>query len=400
MARMVIMVSGLIMLRELIMVDRAPGIAAETASAVIDLGAFRRNIQRLRDHVGTMPIMVVVKADGYGHGMIDCARAARSAGAEWLGTATPTEALAVRESGDQEGLLCWLYGPDEDLEPAVAAEIDLTAHTTQQLAAITAAAASIQTTARVQLKIDTGLSRNGSSPRSWPQLCAAAAEAERAGAVAITGVWSHFAAADEPGHSSIAAQREAFEQALVVVRQHGLQPEVRHLANSAAAITMPDTRYDLVRLGIACYGIEPAPGLATAAGLELEPVMTLRAQLVSVKPIAAGAGVSYGHTWVADHDTVVGLVPLGYGDGIPVHGSNRAEVRVGGRRAPIRGRVCMDQFVVDLGPDATDRIGDEVIIFSGADRGPTANDWGHACGTIGYEIVTRISGRVPRVVHE
>ncbi|HEY9291195.1 MAG TPA: alanine racemase [Microlunatus sp.] len=380
----------------LIMVDRTAGIAPETASAEIDLGAFARNVERLRGHVGAASVMVVVKADGYGHGMINCAVAARSAGAQWLGTATPTEALAVRESGDRGRLLCWLYGPDEELEPAVAADIDLTVHTPEQLARIVAAAAAVETTARVQLKIDTGLSRNGSPSVSWSDLCAAAAEAEQTGAVAVTGIWSHFAAADEPGHPSIAVQREAFEAALAIAEKNGLQPEVRHLANSAAAITMADTRYDLVRLGIACYGVEPAPGLATAAGLELEPVMTLRAELVNVKPILAGDGVSYGHTWIAPEDTVVGLVPLGYGDGIPVHASNRAQVQVGDRRVPIRGRVCMDQFVVDLGAGATDRIGDEVIVFSGPDRGPTANDWGQACGTIGYEIVTRIGSRVPR----
>ncbi|QDP95593.1 alanine racemase [Microlunatus elymi] len=376
--------------------DRTAGIAARTASAEVDLAAFRRNVRRLHDHVGDVSIMVVVKADGYGHGMINCAAAARAAGAAWVGTATPTEALALRASGDRGRLLCWLYGPDEDLEPVVAADIDLTVHSPEQLASVVAAAAAIKTTARVQLKVDTGLSRNGSPMRDWPDLCAEAADAERAGAVAVTGIWSHFAAADEPGHPSVARQQQAFAEALTVSQQAGLTPEVRHLANSAGAITLPEARYDLVRLGIGCYGIEPVPGQAVAAGLELEPVMTLRAQLVNVKPLAAGEGVSYGHTWIADHDTVVGLVPLGYGDGIPVHASNRAEVQVGGRRAPIRGRVCMDQFVVDLGPDAEDQIGDEVIIFSGADRGPTAQDWAQACDTIGYEIVTRIGARVPR----
>ncbi|SDT01024.1 alanine racemase [Microlunatus soli] len=374
----------------------AVGIAPQTASAVVDLGAFSRNLTRLREHVGSTPVMVVVKADGYGHGMINCSRAARQAGADWLGAATPTEALQLRESGDQGRLLCWLYGPDEDLEPVVAADIDIAAHSAEQISMITAAAGAVERTARVHLKIDTGLSRNGAAADRWPELCAIAAEAEQAGAVRIAGIWSHFAAADEPGHPSIARQQEAFSAALTSAEEFGLSPEVRHLANSAAGLTLPDTHYDLVRLGIACYGIEPAPGLAAGVGVDLEPVMTLRAQLAAVKPIAAGEGVSYGHTWTADTDTVVGLVPLGYGDGIPVAASNRAEVQVGGRRAPIRGRVCMDQFVVDLGPGATEAMGDEVIIFSGRDRGPTAEDWADVCGTIGYEIVTRIGVRVPR----
>lgn len=371
------------------------GIDPDTASAVVDLGAFARNLHRLQDHVG-VPIMVVVKAEAYGHGMIACARAARQAGADWLGAATPTEALRLRTDGDHGRLLCWLYGPDEDFEAVVAADIDVTAHHADQLSMIIAAAGAVQRMARVHLKIDTGLSRNGSSAADWHELCGLAAEAEESGAITIAGIWSHLASADEPGDPSITRQSQLFADALAVAERHGLHPEVRHLANSAAAITLPEARYDLVRLGIACYGIEPAPGLAEEAGLELEPVMTLRARLAAVKPIARGDGVSYGHTWIADRDTVLGLVPLGYGDGIPVHASNSAAVGVGGRTVPIRGRVCMDQFMVELGPEATDRVGEEVVVF-GAGNGPTVQDWAKACGTIGYEIVTRIGVRVPRI---
>jgi len=385
---------------ELIMDDSimgglASGIDPNTASADVDLAAFARNLHRIRDHVG-VPIMVVVKAEAYGHGMINCARAAREAGAEWLGAATPTEALRLRAAGDQGRLLCWLYGPDEDLEALVAADVDVAAHHADQLSQLVAAAGAVQRTARVHLKIDTGLSRNGSSYADWDTLCALAAEAEQTGAIRVAGIWSHFASADEPGNPSIARQQGVFADALAAAERHGLRPEVRHLANSAAAITLPQARYDLVRVGIASYGIEPAPGLATDAGLELEPVMTLRAKLAAVKRIAKGDGVSYGHTWIADRDTVLGLVPLGYGDGIPVHASNSAEVFVGGRTVPVRGRVCMDQFMIDLGPGASEQVGDEVVVF-GPGPGPTAQDWALACGTIGYEIVTRIGVRVPRV---
>jgi alanine racemase len=371
-----------------------------TASANVDLGAFARNIGRLKGHIGGLPIMVVVKADAYGHGLINCARAARAAGADWIGAATPTEAVTLREAGDTGPLLCWLYGPDEDLAAVVGSEVDVAAHHPDQISMITAAAAAVETRARVHLKIDTGLHRNGAPPAILDDLCRAAYEAEQSGAIKIIGVWSHLAAADEPGHPSIGRQLAAFEAALAAVEEHGLRPELRHLANSAAAITLPEARYDLVRVGIASYGIEPAPGLATAVGLDLEPVMTLRAQLVAVKSISAGDGVSYGHTWIADRDTVIGLVPLGYADGVPVAASNRGEVQVGGRRAPIRGRVCMDQFVIDLGPGASDRVGDEVIVFSTPARGPTAADLAEACGTIGYEIVTRIGARVPRITIE
>ena len=372
------------------------GIAESTASAVVDLDAYIGNIQRLRSHVGETPTMVVVKADAYGHGLLPCARAAQRAGADWLGVATPNEAMALREAGVEGRLLCWLYGPDESLTPVVERGVDVGVHRHDQLSMIMAAAATTGRRARVHLKIDTGLFRNGSPLAAFGQLCAAARSAEESGAVQVIGVWSHFAAADEPGHPSIDRQLDAFEQALDIAAEHGLRPTVRHLANSAAALTLPQAHFDLVRLGIAAYGVEPAPGLAVRAGVNLEPVMTLRAQLAAVKQVPAGSAVSYGHTWTADRDTCVGLVPLGYADGIPRIAGNRAEVQVGDRRAPIRGRVCMDQFVVDLGPGATDRPGDEVIIFGSADRGPVAEDLAAACDTIGYEIVTRIGSRVPR----
>ncbi len=364
-----------------------------TASTIIDLDALERNIARLRAHVD-LPVMTVVKADGYGHGMTACAQAARNAGAEWLGVATPTEAMWLREAGDTQRLLCWLYGPDTELAPVVDADVDVTVHSAEQLSMISAVAATLGHTARIQLKIDTGLSRNGAPAQHWEQLCLLAREAIDSGAVEITGIWSHLAVADDPAHPSVTAQRDAFAEALKIADAAGLPQTLRHLANSDAALALPDTRYDLVRLGICCYGIDPAGG---AAGLQLEPVMTVRARLAAVKPLRAGAGVSYGHTWIADTDTVVGLVPVGYADGIPLQASNRAEIMIGGRRAPIRGRVCMDQFVVDLGPEASDAVGDEVIIFGNSSDGVTAADWATACGTISYDIVTRIGPCLERV---
>lgn len=368
-----------------------------TASAIIDLDAFECNIARLRAHLNELPIMVVVKADGYGHGAVDCARAARNAGAEWLGVATPVEAVRLREAGDSGPLLCWLYGPETELAPAVDADIDITVHSAEQLSTIAAVAATLEKTARVQLKIDTGLSRNGAPADRWPELCLLAREAVDTGAVTVTGIWSHLAAADQPGHPSLAAQQAAFADALQHAETAGLSPAVRHLANSAAAITLPSARYDLARLGIACYGIEPVAGIAS--GIALEPVMTVRSQLVAVKKITAGSGVSYEHAWIADSDTVVGLVPLGYADGIPWSAGNSAEVTVGGRRCPIRGRVCMDQFVVDLGPEAVDAVGDEVIVFGTDADGVTASDWAEACATIGYEIVARIGSLLTKRIH-
>ena len=379
---------------------RAPaavaGIDPATACAEIDLAAFRSNIVNLKAHAG-VAAMVVVKADGYGHGILQCAREARAAGAEWLGVATPAEALLLREAGDSGPLLAWLYGLDEDLAPLVAADVDVSAQSVEQIGRLISAAATVQRRARVHLKIDTGLSRNGAPSYDWQQVCAVAAEAEHSGALEVVGIWSHLAAADEPGHPSVPLQIEAFQRAYEQARTAGLEPTLRHLANSAGSLVVPEARLDLVRIGIATYGIDPAPGIAALAGVALRPVMRLRAQLVNVKRIPAGIGVSYGWTWIAPEPTTVGLVPLGYGDGIPRHAGNRAWVGWSGTRVPVRGRICMDQFVVELGAEHLAQPGEEVVLFGPGDHGePTATDWAGWCDTIGYEIVTRIGARVPR----
>ncbi|MGD9962105.1 alanine racemase [Nocardioides sp.] len=365
------------------------------AEIVVDLGALRANVRRLTDLVGPeVQMMSVVKADGYGHGMLACAQAAREAGAQWLGVATLEEALRLREGGDTGRILSWLSGPGEDYAAAVERGIDVTAYTRAELDEIVRGAWTAGRPAAVQLKVDTGLSRGGSTLQAWPGLVEAAREAEIAGGISVTGIWSHFACSDEPEHPENDRQEQAFRAALAVAEAAGLRPQVRHLANSAAAILRPSSRFDLVRCGIATYGLDPAPGVTSPVGLV--PVMTVRAGLAVVKPIAAGAGVSYGHTWVAEHDTTVGVVPVGYGEGILRHAGNTAEVWSAGRRRPVRGRICMDQFVVDL--DADDLpTGTEVVLFGpGFDGEPTAQDWAEACDTINYEIVTRIGGRLHR----
>jgi alanine racemase len=354
---------------------------------VVDLASIRHNVRTLRELTGVAS-MTVVKADGYGHGMVEAARAAREAGSEWLGVATIAEALALRAAGDRGRVLCWLTMPQDDWGAAIEADVDVTAYSVAELDAIAATGRP----ARVQLKVDTGLSRGGASLEEWPAVVSRARQGEAAGSWKVTGIWSHFAASDEPGHPANDAQEEAFRHALE--QAAGLTPEVRHLANSAAGILRPSSRFDLVRFGLASYGLDPAPGETPDLGLV--PAMTVTAPLVVAKSIAAGAGVSYGHTWVAETATTVGLVPLGYGDGVPRHASNAAHVLVDGKQRAMRGRVCMDQFVVDLDGDLPEP-GTEVVLFGPGTHGePTAQDWAEAAGTISYEIVTRIGGRPTR----
>ncbi|CAL9533467.1 Alanine racemase [Streptomyces sp. enrichment culture] len=381
--------------------ETVPGAAGPAgtarARAEIDLDAVRENVRTLRGYAPGAELMAVVKSDGYGHGAVPCARAARQAGATWLGAATPEEAFALRDAGDRGRILCWLWTPGGPWREAVERDIDVSASGGWALEEIVAAARATGRTARVHLKADTGLGRNGCQPADWPALVAAARAAEAEGAVKVTGIWSHFACADEPGHPANAAQLAAFREALAVAERAGLDPEVRHHANSPATLTLPESHFDLVRTGLSVYGLSPAPEVGTAAGLGLRPAMTLSASLALVKRVPGGHGVSYGHTYTTPGETTLGLVPLGYGDGLPRHASGAGPVLVAGKWRTIAGRVAMDQFVVDLGGDLP-VTGDRAVLFGPGDDGePTAEDWARAAGTISYEIVTRISGRVPRV---
>ncbi|BBJ41735.1 alanine racemase [Streptomyces antimycoticus] len=367
------------------------------ARAVVDLAALRANVRALRAAAPTAELMTVVKSDAYGHGMVPCARAARKAGASWLGAATPEEALALRAAGDTGRLMCWLWTPGGPWRQAIEADIDVSASGLWALREAVAAARACGRTARLHLKADTGLGRSGCQPADWPALVDEARAAEAEGAIRVTGLWSHFACADEPGHPSIGAQLSVFRDMVAHAEQAGLRPEVRHLANSPATLTVPESHFDLVRTGIATYGISPSPELGAAADFGLRPVMTLSAALASVKRVPGGHGVSYGHRYVTPGETTLALVPVGYGDGIPRHASGTGPVLVAGKWRTIAGTVAMDQFVVDLGGD-TAAPGDEAVLFGPGDRGePTAEDWARAVGSIAYEIVTRISARIPRV---
>lgn len=369
-----------------------PEALARGAVAAIDLDALRHNLGVAREAAG-VPVMAVVKADAYGHGLVPCALAAREAGAEWLGVALLQEAVALRDAGVEGRILAWLGVPGGPWEECVALDVDLGISALWALDEVRAAARATGRRARVQLKADTGLSRNGATAADWPALVAAAVEAEAEGAVVVTGLWSHLACADEPAHPSVAVQLAAFDDAVAYAEAAGLRPEVRHLANSAGAFAIPAARHDLVRVGIHMYGL--SSGVAPASDLGLRPVMSLRARFASVKRVPAGSGVSYGQEYTTSAEATLGLVPVGYADGLPRAAASAGPLLAAGRLRTVAGRVCMDQVVVDLGDDPAEA-GDEVVIF-GAD-GPSADDWAAVCGTIGYEIVTRIGPRVPRVV--
>lgn len=363
------------------------------AEAVIDLAALRSNLAYLSSPACGGPEverMVIVKADAYGHGAVEVARVSREAGIPWLGVALPSEALRLRAAGDTGRILAWLYVPgDPDLAACVAADVDLSVGSLGMLRDVIAAAAETGRAARVHLKIDTGLGRGGCAPAAWEELLAAAVASPD---IEVVGVWSHLASADIPDAPETDEQIMAFEEALAAAERAGVRPEVRHLASSGAAISRPDSRYDLVRLGIATYGVPPGPAIDMGA---LRPVMTLRATVAATKRVPMGHGVSYNLTWRAPRETTLALVPLGYGDGLPrtAHG---AHVLIGGERRPIVGRIAMDQVVVDVG-DAAISAGDEVIVWGRGHIGePTVSDWATWDDTIGYEIVTRLGSRVPR----
>ena len=372
--------------------------SAPERQAIIDLSAIFENITALREIAAPAQVMAVVKADAYGHGAVPVAQAALAAGAAWLGTAHLNEALALRAAGIQAPLLAWLHTPDSDFAGAVAAGIDIGC-SGWDLARVAAAARAQEHPARVHLKVDTGLGRNGSSMDSWDSFVAQAMAFQDEGLLRVVGVFSHFAVADEPHRPETDEQLQVFREAVAIAEAAGADLEVRHIANTPATLSRPDTHFDLVRVGLGIYGLSPFPE-QTSASLGLKPAMTLQTQLALCKDVPAGQGVSYGLNYVTDTPTTLGLIPLGYADGVP-RVATGGPVRVNGTTYPVVGRIAMDQMVIDLGPDAGGPdtvVGTPAVLFgNGHDGGPVVEQWADAAGTINYEIVTRISPRVPRV---
>jgi alanine racemase len=363
------------------------------AEIVVDLDAIAANTAVLRERVGR-PLMAVVKADGYGHGLLPAARAVLAGGADMLGVAVLDEALALRAAGVRAPVLAWLHGPGTDYAAALTGDIEVSVNAGWALDEVVAAARATEATARVHLFADTGLSREGATPAEWPALVAAAARAQADGEISVVGLWSHMAYADAPTHPTIGAQVAVFEEAVEIARGAGLTEARRHLANSAATVALPHTWYDMVRPGVALYGLDPLGGDPAVHGLR--PAMTVRAPVALTKRVPAGVGVSYGHTYFPETETTLALVPVGYADGVPRAAGNRAPVLAAGEQRTIAGRVCMDQFVLDVG-DAEISPGDEVVLWGpGAHGEPTAQQWADAVDTIHYELVTRVGGRFAR----
>jgi alanine racemase len=355
--------------------------------AVIDLDAITHNVATIREVVGTPHLMTVVKADGYGHGAVPVALAALAGGADWLGTVDAAEAIPLREAGITAPILTWLHAPGETFSTHAAADLDVGVNSLDELER--AAAAGVR---NVQVKVDTGLGRNGAEESTWGALFERAGQLSAEGATSIRGLFSHLANA---GTEADAAQRAAFERARTVAASFDIEPELLHLAATEGALGRPEARYNLVRVGLGTYGLSPFEG-RPAASLGLVPALELSAAIVTVKRVPAGSGVSYGHRYRTERETTLALVPLGYADGIPRQASGRGRVLIGGETYQVCGTVAMDQLVVDVG-DAVVSPGDRALDFGDPRAAaPTAADGADAAGTINYELVTRLGRRVER----
>ncbi|WP_216823661.1 alanine racemase [Mycobacterium terramassiliense] len=377
-------------------ISLTPGMLAE---AVVDLGAIAHNVRVLREHAGGAQVMAVVKADGYGHGATHVARAALAAGAAELGVATVDEALALRADGITAPVLAWLHPPGIDFGPALLADVEIAVSSVRQLDEVADAVGRTGRTATVTVKVDTGLNRNGVAPAQYPAMLSALRAAVAQDAIRPRGLMSHMVYADQPDNPINDVQAQRLSEMLALARAKGVRFGVAHLANSAATMSRPDLAFDLVRPGIAVYGLSPVPGLGD---MGLVPAMTVKCPVALVKSIRAGESVSYGHTWTAQRDTTLALLPIGYADGVFRSLGGRLEVLINGRRRPGAGRICMDQFMVDLGPGPVDVAeGDEAILFGPGTRGePIAQDWADLLGTIHYEVVTSPRGRITRTYRE
>ena len=367
------------------------------ASAEINLSAIAQNFKSIKSRTNA-DVLAVVKADAYGHGLIPVSKALEEAGADWFGTALLEEAINLRKSGILKPIISWLTPLGEDFKSAIGLDIDLGIPSIDLLDEVIKAASLTGKTARIHLEIDTGMSRGGVLSE-WDQLIKSVLVGVNLKQLKVIGIWSHFARADEPDELMNQEQLSLFEEKVNQAKAAGIDAQFIHIANSAALFTNKSAHKNIIRSGIALFGLSPdIKTIGDSSSLGLKPAMKLKAKLNLVKEVKAGSSVGYGGTAVLKSDTKLGVVALGYADGIPRSTNNLAGVFVDKKRAPIIGRVSMDQFVVDLGITSTAKTGDEVIVFGDGSNGEyTVDEWAKAANTINYEIITRIGPRVPRI---
>jgi len=368
-------------------------VTTRPAWADVDLGAVAANVRLLVERAAPAQVCAVVKADGYGHGAVAVARAALDAGAAWLAVAIPAEGVQLRDAGIDAPILVlaepseWLDVVRLDLTPTVYSELGI--------AQLAAQARRAGKRVGVHLKVDTGMHRIGVSPG---EAVARAKAIVALPELRLDAVWTHCPVADEPGNPFTTEQAARFASVVEELRAAGIDPPLVHAANSAATLTEPALHLDLVRCGIAVYGLDPSPALAGVAALQ--PALTLKARVTHVQVVPAGDAVSYGLRRPLAADTVVATVPIGYADGVPRRLSDGGEVLIRGVRRPIAGTITMDQLMVDCGTDEV-AVGDEVVLLGrqGDEEIPVA-EWAERLGTIVYEITCGLSPRVPRVYVE
>ena len=367
------------------------------ASAEINLSAITQNFKSIKSRT-TADVLAVVKADAYGHGLIPVSKALEEAGADWFGTALLEEAINLRKAGILKPIISWLTPLGEDFKSAIDLDIDLGIPSIDLLNEVIKAASLTGKAARIHLEIDTGMSRGGVLSE-WDQLIKSVLVGVNLKQLKVIGIWSHFARADEPDELMNQEQLSLFEEKVNQAKAAGIDAQFIHIANSAALFTNKSSHKNIIRSGIALFGLSPdVKTIGDSSSLGLKPAMKLKAKLNLVKEVKAGSSVGYGGTAVLKSDTKLGVVALGYADGIPRSTNNLAGVFVDKKRAPIIGRVSMDQFVVDLGITSTAKTGDEVIVFGDGSSGEyTVDEWAKAANTINYEIITRIGPRVPRI---
>jgi alanine racemase len=367
------------------------------ARAEVNLAAIAGNLKFIKGKTKSQ-VLAVVKADAYGHGLVAVAKAAEEAGADWLGTALLEEAISLRSGGIAKPIIAWLTPPGEDFKTAINLDIDLSISSVDLLSEIAAAGKAVSKIPRVHIELDTGMSRGGFGDELDTVISEIASHVKSA-SIKVIGIWSHFARADEPGSAMNQSQLSRFNSRVEQLKNAGISSEYLHLANSAASLANPDAHKNIIRWGIGLYGLSPdVNNMGSSSELGIKSAMKLISKLQLVKAVKAGQSVGYGSTATTKVDTKLGVVTMGYADGIPRNANNLAGVFVAGQRAALIGRVSMDQFVVDLGAASLAKTGDEVIVFGDGSGGEyTIDEWAKACGTINYEIVTRIGTRVPRI---